>query len=278
MARITDILPSFEEYARAVFVDTPVVRESKWKEDYEAANPEVFAAFYAEEDQAVGRAAVVRELTIVRDRVREGGPVLHRVIEELEPAVRDALGLAPEPDPVHVLMVGPYSANVLVGKLGADVALFHCLEWFQSEEGSRVLVAHEDAHAWHRIVLGAVPGEDDAAWMAFSEGLATQVSRAVVPGRPEGDYFWYGHEGFEDWLPWCEEHRDELLARFRDELDQPGTATAFFGSGLVEKRWRVGYYLADLVVSGLERPLPELVTLPVDEARQAIRDALGKGA
>ena len=278
MARITDILPSFEEYARSVFVDTPFVRESKWVELYEQANPEIFTAFYEGQEGAVGRAAVVRELTIVRDRVRQGGPVLHKVIEELEPAVRDALGLAPEPDPVHVLMVGPYSINVLVGKLGNDVALFHCVEWFQSEEGSRVLVAHEDAHAWHRIVLGAVPGEDDAAWMAFSEGLATQVSRAVVPERPEDDYFWYGHEGFEDWLPWCQEHRGELLARFRDELDTPGTANAFFGSGLVEKRWRVGYYVADLLVAAMERPLPELVALPVDDARQAVRDALAKAS
>ena len=278
MARIVDILPSFEDYARQVFVDTPFVRESKWKDIYEKAHPEVFEAFYADQGEQVGKSAVVRELTIVRERVREGGPVLHRVIEELEPAVREALGLAPTPDPLHVLMVGPYSINVLVGKLGDDVALFHCLEWFQSEEGSRVLVAHEDAHAWHRIVLGAVPAGGDAAWMAFSEGLATRVSRQVVPDQPENEYFWYGHEGFEDWLPWCEEHREELLARFRDEIDQPDTADTFFGGGLVEKRWRVGYYLADLLVAALDRPLPELVALSVAEAREAIRGALAKVA
>ena len=274
MSRILDILPSFEEYARKTFVDSPVVREARWKDLYESAHPDVFAAFYADQGDKEGRSAVVRELTIVRDRVREGGPVLHRVIEEVEPAVRDALGVAPTPDPLHVLMVGPYSINVLVGSMGDDVTVFHCLEWFQSEAGSRVLVAHEDAHAWHRIVLGLLPPAEDAAWTAFSEGLATLVSRRVVPDRPEEDYFWYGHEGFEDWLPWCVEHRDELLARFRDELDHEGTAETFYGSGLVDKRWRVGYYLADLLVASLDRPLPELVTLSVDDARTAIREAL----
>lgn len=276
MARILDILPSFEEYARKTFIDSPFVRESRWRELYEGANPEVFAAFYADQEERAGLSAVVRELTIVRDRATAGGPVLHRVIEEVEPAVRDALGLAPTPDPLHVLMVGPYSINVLVGPMGDDVAVFHCLEWFQSEEGSRVLVAHEDAHAWHRIVLGGAPPGDDAAWTAFSEGLATLVSRQVVPGRDEEDYFWFGHEGFEDWLPWCTEHRSELLARFRDELDDPATSDNFFGSGLVEKRWRVGYYLADLLVASLERPLPELVVLSVDEARTAIREVLAE--
>ena len=276
MARILDILPSFEEYARKTFVDSPFVRESRWRELYEGDNPEVFAAFYADQEERAGLSAVVRELTIVRDRATAGGPVLHRVIEEVEPAVREALGLAPTPDPLHVLMVGPYSINVLVGPMGDDVAVFHCLEWFQSEEGSRVLVAHEDAHAWHRIVLGGAPPGDDAAWTAFSEGLATMVSRQVVPGRDEDDYFWFGHEGFEDWLPWCTEHRSELLARFRDELDDPATSDNFFGSGLVEKRWRVGYYLADLLVASLERPLPELVVLSVDEARTAIREVLAE--
>ena len=274
MARILDILPSFEEFARKTFVDSPTVRESRWKDVYESVHPEVFEAFYAGQGESVGTSAVVRELTIVRERVSEGGPVLHRVIEELEPAVREALGVAPTPDPLHVLMVGPYSVNVLVSRLGDDVALFHCLEWFQSEEGSRVLVAHEDAHAWHRIVLGLAPPAADAAWTAFSEGLATRVSRQVVPDRPEDDYFWFGHEGFEDWLPWCVEHRDELVARFREELDEEGTAETFFGAGLVEKRWRVGYYLADLLVGSMDAPLPELVALSLDEARAAVREAL----
>jgi hypothetical protein len=275
VARILDTLDAFQEFGRKAFMDTPVVRESRMKELYESAYPEVFEAFAAAGGASgEGRSAVVRELTLVRERAKEGGEVLHRILPEVEESVRRVLGLAPDPAPLHVLMVGPYSANVLVGRLGDDVAVFHCLEWFQSEEGSRVLVAHEDAHAWHETLLGGRPPQDDAAWMAFSEGLANRVSRQAVPGRADEDYFWFGHEGFEDWLPWCREHRGELLARFRDELDDEGTAEAFFGSGLVEKRWRVGYYLADELVGGLGRSFAELVTLSVDEGRALVRDAL----
>jgi hypothetical protein len=92
-----------------------------------------------------------------------------------------------------------------------------------------------------------------------------------VPGRPPDDYFWYGHGGFADWLPWCEEHRDQLLDRFKTDLDDPTAVETWFGAGLVEGKWRVGYYLADQLVTRLDRPLPELVAMSVDEAKEAIR-------
>lgn len=276
MPRLLDTTAAFEDFARKAFLDSPVIRGQRLRETYEAAHPEVFSAFYAQQPGQEGRSAVVRELTMVRERVQDGAPVLRRLVDEVEPAVRDALGVAAGdgPEPLHVLMVGPYSVNVLVGRLGDDVALFHCLEWYRSEEGARVLMAHEDTHAWHRGLLDADPPEGDAAWLAFSEGLAARVSRAVVPGRPDEDYYWYGHEGFEDWLPWCREHRAGLMARLRDEIDEPGAADTFFGGGLVDKRWRVGYFLADELVAALDRPLPELARLGVDEARDAVRGVL----
>jgi hypothetical protein len=39
----------------------------------------------------------------------------------------------------------------------------------------------------------------------------------------------------------------------------------------------VGYYLADQVVAGMGRSPAELAALGVDEARQAVRDALASG-
>jgi hypothetical protein len=138
----------------------------------------------------------------------------------------------------------------------------------------RLLVAHEDTHAWHEIALGIAPPEDDLAWLAFYEGMAVKATRAVVTGRPEEEYFWYGHGGFADWLPWCEEHRDDLLARFAADLDDPAAVETWFGSGLVDLHWRVGYYVADQLLRRLDRPLPELVQLSVAEGQAAIRDLL----
>ena len=275
MARILDTAPTFDSFARSAFLESPLIRERLWEERYEGEHREVFDAFYAGSGNPTGRSNLVRDLSTVRSRVRAAAPVERRLIEEVEPAVQAALGLPADPSPQHVLVVGSFSVDADVGRLGDDVALFHCLEWFHGEEGMRVLVAHEDAHAWHEIALGVVPPEDDPAWMAFYEGVAIRASREVVPGRPAEQYFWYGHGGFADWLPWCDERRQELLDGFAADLDDPGAVEKWFGGGVVDGRWRLGYYLADVLVGRLGRPLPELVTMSVDDARAAIRTALG---
>ncbi len=274
MTDIVDTSPAFDAFARAAFLESPAMRERLWVERYEAAHPEVFAAYYDGHGTTEGRASVVRDLSTVRTRVREAVPAERRLIEEVEPAVQEALGLPATPAPRHVLLVGSFSTDADVGRLGGEVTLFHCLEWFHDEKGMRLLIAHEDTHAWHEISLGAAPPEDDAAWLAFYEGTAITATRAVVPGRPEEEYFWYGHGGFAEWLPWCEEHRGDLLARFAADLDDPAAVETWFGAGLVDNRWRVGYYVADQLVRQLDRPLPELVRMSVEQARAAIRDAL----
>lgn len=276
MANIIDTTPAFDRFAKVAFLESPVMRGQLWVEQYEGAHPEVFEAFYAQQGQPDRGNPLVRELSRVRQQAAEGAEATRNVIEEVEPAVAQALGLPASPSPVHVLMVGQFNANAAVGRLEGEVALFHCLEWFQSEESSRVLVAHEDAHAWHEIALGVAPPEDPA-WMAFSEGMAIQASREVVPGRPDYDYFWYGHAGFEDWLPWCQEHRQQVFELFAAAVDgpDPGEATeSFFGGGLVEGRWRLGYFVADELVRGMGRSLPELVAMGIDDARAAIRERL----
>ena len=202
MARILDTTPAFVEFARGAFLESPVMREQHWVERYEGAHRDVFEAFYAKQGEPEPGNPLVRELSRVRQQAEEGADATKAAIEEVEPALVDALGVPARPSPLHVLMVGRFTTNALVGRLGDEVALFHCLEWFQSREGAQVLVAHEDAHALHEILLGQTPPQDPA-WTAFSEGMAIQASRTVVPGRPEDDYFWYGHAGFEDWLPWC---------------------------------------------------------------------------
>ncbi|MDQ3896704.1 MAG: hypothetical protein M3326_05540, partial [Actinomycetota bacterium] len=198
--------------------------------------------------------AMVQELSGIRNRVREAAPLMREIIEELDPRVGELLGLPPEPSPVHVLMVGTFTTNAVVARLGGDVAVFHCLEWFQTAEGTRVLVAHEGSHGWHELALertGQAPPGDDMAWMVFSEGFATQVSRAAVPEAADIDYFWYGHPEAQGWLPWCREHLEELRKHVRMSLDIPEAVETFFGGGLVDGKWRVGYYLADQVVGSL---------------------------
>ncbi len=273
MARFLDTTREFDAFARDAALESPLTRESLWRDRYRALYPQVFDAFFAGYGSPEGMHALVRELSKVRPRIKDAVPVVRGLIEEVEPAVRETLGVEGSHEPLHVLMVGTFTTNAFVGRLDGDVALFHCLEWFSQPDPARVLIAHEDSHAWHEIVLGDKPPED-AAWTAFYEGIAIQASRAVVPDRPEEDYFWYGLAGLEDWLPWCREHRDSLLERFGDSLEEEEATERFFGKGLVEGKWRVGYFIADELVAKIDRPLQEMIRMSVDEGRQAIRDAL----
>lgn len=275
MPRVLDTMAGFEAFARKASLQTPYVREDLWKEKYEGAYPEVFEAFYATHGDPAGRAAVVRQLSQVKERVEGAAAVVRKAINDVEKAMPKLLDRPPEPSPQHVLMVGTLTTNAAVGQLGDDIAVFHCLEWFQDADGARVLVAHETTHAWHELALGAEPPDQDAAWMAFYEGVAIAASRALIPGRPEVDYFWYGHPDVDAWLPWCQEHDQELMDHFAASIDAPATVETYFGGGVIQNQWRVGFYLADQLVTKLNRSLPDLVTMNVMEARAAIREALG---
>ncbi len=277
MPRLLDTLADFEAFARKAALATPYLREEMWKEKYEAAHPAVFDAFYATHGSPTGRAAIVRELSRVRSRIDEAAPVVRDAIKDVEGRLPDLLGRPSEPSPLHVLMVGTFTTNAAVGRVEDDVAVFHCLEWFQSADGARVLVAHESTHAWHELALGAPPPADDIAWMAFSEGLAIAASRKLAPERPELDYYWYGHGDVETWLDFCRDNEDRLLDHLASSIDAPETVETYFGGGMIDGQWRVGFYLADRLVEGLGRSLPELAAMSVEEGRTAIRDALGLG-
>ncbi|MGH9225170.1 MAG: hypothetical protein ACRD2W_15630 [Acidimicrobiales bacterium] len=275
MPRVLDTIAGFEAFARKAAMQTPFLREGLWVDNYEAAYPEVFEAFYETHGDPAGRAAVVRELGKVRERVGEAGGVVRKAIADVEKALPKLLDRPADPSPQHVIMVGTLTTNAAVGRLNDDVAVFHCLEWFQTPEGSRVLVAHETTHAWHELALGSTPPAVDAAWMAFYEGVAIAASRALVPDRPELEYFWYGHPDVEAWLPFCQENRQQLMDHFAASIDAPTTVETYFGGGVIQNQWRVGFYLADELVKSLNCSLADLVAMNVIEARSAIREALG---
>jgi len=276
MARILDTIPAFEAYARKAGLESPLRREMLWTELYESAHPAAFEAFSSVHGSTGGRQAVVKELGRVRERVKVAAPAMRDIVEEVDAGLPALLGLAPERAPLHVLIVGHFTTNAAVARMGGDVAVFHCLEWFQTPETARILTAHEGTHGWHEIALGEAPPADDPAWTAFAEGLALAASRAAVPGQPEVDYFWYGHPEVDDWLPWCRQNRQELLRHFRVSLDIPEATDTYFGGGLVDGKWRVGFYIADELITSLGRSLPELVAMTVDEAKAAVVDALDR--
>ncbi len=280
--RIRATLPDFQAFAgRALDAEDVAERVELWRHRYRSRHGRLLDLVGADGGGDESLRRLMRELRGIRARVQEAGAVVPGMIEELEPRVRDRLDAGGRPEPLHVLLVGTMGANALVAPVGDDLAVLHCLEWFADAEAHRALVAHEDTHAWHRRLLGAEPPDDDPAWRALSEGVAVRVSREVVPDLPDRDHFWYGIEGFEEWLPWCRDHRRLLLSRFREGLAaEPGspaaaeTVSRFFGGGFVEGRWRTGFFLADRLVAALEPDLPELCRLEPARARTLVRGAV----
>ena len=273
--RLLDTIPSFLAYAKSAAPEAPWLREDLWEKQYHSAHPEVFKAYAAHQGEpAPGHLS--HRLYTVRQRVERAAPLWPSILDEAEPRVRAMLRAEDVLSPLHVLMVGTFTTNAFVGRLGSEPAVFWCLEWFSNPEAARVLVAHETTHAFHQELLGAAPPDNDLAWTCLFEGLAVQASREAFPGRPEEEYFWYGMGRFEDWLTWCRERRADLLAMFRRALEEedPGAVETFFEGGEVEGHWRTGFFVADHVVSALRRPLGELARLNPDEARRAIREGL----
>jgi hypothetical protein len=78
----------------------------------------------------------------------------------------------------------------------------------------------------------------------------------------------------DDWVPWCRQHTASLGERVRAAADDRAAVDTFFGAGLVDGQWRVGYHLADRLVADLGATLPELAALPVEDACRAVSDAL----
>lgn len=276
MAQLVDTAPAFDAFAKAAALESPFVREQLWRDRYEAAHADIFAAFYSGDVSPRRPLLQLRELARVREQARDGSAALAPVIDEVDETVRVLLGAPTLPAPTHVLLVGGGTVNASVGRLDGDVAVFHCLEWFRSAEDWRVLAAHETAHAWHEILLGGSPPTDDLAWTTFSEGFAVRASVEAVPDRPECDYFWYGHAGFDSWLAWCHEHHEELRAHLRDHLDDRAQANAMFGSERHQGHSRTGYFIAADLVTSTGMPLTELVRLSVPEGSELVRSALGR--
>lgn len=275
MVRIDSTLPDFHRFAGMALETEDADHQQLWDDRYRAVHAEVFAAY----DEVTGwdgtPDAVLGQLAGVRARVQEAATIVPDVIEEVEGGVRNLLeATAGDREPLHVLLVGGFQANAFVTRLDDEVTVVHCLEWFAGADPARVLVAHEDTHAWHQLLLGQPP-PDDPAWMTLHEGIGVQASRRLVPDRPDDEYFWYGLEGFEEWLPWCREHHDDLRGELAARLDDPSATEDFFGGGFVHGRWRVGFFLADALVGDLDASLVELVRLDVDEARELVRTSLG---
>ena len=114
---------TFLAYAKSAAPEAPWLREDLWEKQYHSAHPEVFKAYAAHQGEpAPGHLS--HRLYTVRQRVERAAPLWPSILDEAEPRVRAMLRAEDVLSPLHVLMVGTFTTNAFVGRLGSEPAVF----------------------------------------------------------------------------------------------------------------------------------------------------------
>ncbi|MFR9775237.1 hypothetical protein ACL02O_04160 [Micromonospora sp. MS34] len=199
-------------------------------------------------------------------------------------AVCAALGWSDPGDPVEcVLLVGLHRANGWADTLDGRLALFLAVEQVGPPGDDWLLVLHEAAHVVHDRRAGIHEWPDHGVANALlTEGLATQVSAELDPGRRAEEYLWFGHPGYRSWLDECRLRWSQIVDRIRDDLDaaDPEHHAAYFlmrDSPLAGNLpTRCGYPVGLAAVRRLREThaLPDIASWPLPRVREEVRRAL----
>jgi len=122
VARLLDTIPSFLAYAKRAAPEAPWLRENLWKEQYHSAHPKVFKAYAVHQGEPAPR-HLSHRLYTVRQTVERAAALWPAILEEAEPRVRKLLEAEEVVSPLHVLMVGTFTTNAFVGRLGSEAAV-----------------------------------------------------------------------------------------------------------------------------------------------------------
>lgn len=286
LLRVRDLVPDFlaclDEYAGTPAASWP----DRWRSRYLARHPDVFRALDRD-----GSWSGARELDAILPGLHDRAADLAaraKAVRALLPsgvaAVCDALAWSDPADPIEcVVLVGLDRTNGWADELDGRFALFLAVEQLGPPGDDRLLVLHEAAHVVHDRRAGIRTWPDHGvANGLLTEGLATQVSAELDPGRPDEIYLWFGRLGYRAWLDECRHRWPEILNRVRADLDadDPEHHAAYFLmrdsplAGDLPKR--CGYLVGLTAVRRLRErhPLPEIATWSLPRVRAEISGAL----
>lgn len=211
-------------------------RWTLWKEHYDFA-----AVPPGEEGQRIARnlldAAWERydeQLTFIK----KWEPNEEKVRDNLT-RVKSLLGYDKPINLVVIYFVGGFENNPFVAPFdGQRMAL--CLPIENGE--SDIILAHELTHIVHTNTANlTAEWERTIASTILQEGLATQVSKFLVPGYPDELYL----EHKKGWLQSCKEHRREIINGifpFLEDSSSSAVTKFTFGNGTTNHE-REAYYV-----------------------------------
>lgn len=286
LLRVRDLVPDFlaclDECAEAPVATWP----DRWRSRYLGRHPEVFRAVDRD-----GEWSGAQGLSKIMIGLRDGAAELAaraEAVRALLPAgvtvVGDAMGWAGDGRPIEcVVLVGLHRANGWADILDNRLALFLAVEELGPPGDDWLLVLHELAHVIHDRQAAIRDWPDyGVANTLLVEGLATQVSAELDPGRPDEEYLWFGRPGYRPWLDDCRRRWPEILDRIRADLDATDTehhAPYFLmrdsplAAGLPK---RCGYLVGLAAVRRLreENSLSDIASWELGRVRVEVRRAL----
>jgi hypothetical protein len=286
LLRVRDLVPDFlaclDEGAATPAASWP----DRWRSRYLGRHRDVFEAL--DRDGSWSRAEDLAVLLPgLRDRAADlvaRAEAVRALLPSGVAAVCEAMAWSDIADPIEcVVLVGLDRANGWADELDGRFALFLAVEQLGPPGDDRLLVLHEAAHVVHdrRAGIHAWPDHGVANGL-FTEGLATQVSAEVDPGRPDEDYLWFGRPGYRSWLDECRHRWPEILDRVRADLPatDPEHYAAYFlmrdspVAGDLPKR--CGYLVGLAAVRRLREhhSLPEIASWSLARIRTEISGAL----
>jgi len=190
--------------------------EQGWVTRYEQAHPEIFEVYYRGWGDPRRRAAAVRHAGTTANRIARVEARARELTVETARRLGDAK-LLPDAELSAVLLVGVGTANGWVATMGDEPTLFLALEMFPDPPFDHVLVLHEAVHLAHQLARPR-PWPETVATRTFEEGLATVVSRRLLPGHDPVGYLWF-EAGRRSWLASCQRQWHAIRSQLTDALD-----------------------------------------------------------
>ncbi len=240
---VSSMAGSYAAYAAAAAALDPLGRARVWQGLHLTAHPGLFAFVGQVNDDAGERGSVGgADLTARSAIVREAEPRAATLVTRLAGELAGLLGADSVP---VVLLAGTTAANGWVDVYEGRPTLFLELSQLPPAPYDAVLVAHELTHVAHQRRRAGVWPETVAA-LLFAEGLATAVSRDLVPGLGDAGYLWFA-AGHQPWLDACAAAYPTVAAELAGVLEStdPVVGRRLFSAGAGHSGTlpvRAGYY------------------------------------
>lgn len=241
---IINLVPKFLNFYKLAVGADPQKRYELWKEHY---------GFAAVPPKAAGEQLARQLLNNAWDQYGDVLPTLEQWMPDkvkIERYLCEIKCILDYDDPLDfalVFFIGGFENNAFVAPMG-EGGIAVCLPVENGNDD--IATVHELAHVVHGKVSGfSMEWEKSVASLVLTEGLATQLSKYLVPACDETVYI----EHIPGWLQQCAEDRANILHGIVPYLEDASSETVFrftMGTGTTGKT-REAYYAGWTLVGEL---------------------------